>query len=204
MSEARAEILARVSRALGEQRALRPLAMVAAGQRGEGDAAAFLARIREYGGVATKATELAEAIAEAVARQGVRRLAVPGDIPREWLPEEVEVVVDEGIGLETLTAVDGALTASACGIAATGTVVLDGGPGQGRRALTLVPDVHVCVVRRAQLVPDLPEALDLLAGSIAAGRALTFVSGPSATSDIEFVRVEGVHGPRRLEVVLQP
>ena len=94
------------------------------------------------------------------------------------------------------------LTTACVGIAETGTIVLDHGPGQGRRALTLVPDRHVCVVHADQVVPDVPDAMARLATSVARGRPLTWVSGPSATSDIELTRVEGVHGPRVLHVVL--
>ncbi len=94
------------------------------------------------------------------------------------------------------------ITGCTLAIAATGTFVLDGGPGQGPRRLTLVPDLHVCVVREDQIVPGVPQAVAALREAAAAGRPLTFVSGPSATSDIELDRVEGVHGPRRLEVVL--
>ena len=83
-----------------------------------------------------------------------------------------------------------------------GTIVLDHGPDQGRRALTLVPDLHVCVIRDDQLLADVPEAVQRLQTSVNDGRPLTWISGPSATSDIELDRVEGVHGPRRLHVVL--
>ena len=94
------------------------------------------------------------------------------------------------------------MTASRLAIAESGTVVLDGGPGQGRRALTLLPDYHLCVVRSSDVVSLMPEAIALLQDAVAAGRPLTFFSGPSATADIELDRVEGVHGPRTLDVIL--
>ena len=103
---------------------------------------------------------------------------------------------------QELNAIEGVLTASVVSIAETGTIVLDHGPDQGRRALSLVPDLHLCVVRADQVVSDVPEAVGRLAASIGQGRPLTWISGGSATSDIELNRVEGVHGPRTLLVVL--
>ena len=130
-------------------------------------------------------------------------IAVPVGVPAAWLPAELEAVGDEPpLTARELDGLDGVLTASALAIAETGTVALDHGPGQGRRALTLLPDLHVCVVDAATVVDDVPDALAALAEPIAAGRPITLVSGPSATSDIELNRVEGVHGPRRLEVLL--
>ena len=113
-----------------------------------------------------------------------------------------EVVEDDGLSVRELDELDGALTGCAVAIAETGTFVLDGGSGQGRRALTLVPDLHICVVREDQVVGLVPEAVGKLEDAVRTGRPLTFVSGPSATSDIELDRVEGVHGPRVLHVVL--
>jgi L-lactate dehydrogenase complex protein LldG len=104
--------------------------------------------------------------------------------------------------LEQLEHCDGVLTGCALAIALTGTIVLDAGAAQGRRALSLVPDLLICVVRAEQIVGSVPQAFDRLGGAIRQGRPVTFISGPSATSDIELERVEGVHGPRRLEVVL--
>ena len=141
---------------------------------------------------------LATVVGEACGAHAVRRLAVPLDLPDGWRPDGIVLVPDDGLAGAELDAVDGALTGCALAIADTGTIVLDSGPAQGRRALTLIPDLHLCVVFADTLVGTVPEAFD----RISVERPVTFVSGPSATSDIELQRVRGVHGPRRLEVVV--
>ena len=146
--------------------------------------------------------ELAEAIGRIAAGHGARRLAVARGLDPAWRPEGLDLVEEPELSVAQLDEVDGVITASALAIARTGTIVLDGGPGQGPRRLTLVPDLHVCVVEAHQVVGAVPEAIQALKGAAEAGRPLTFVSGPSATSDIELERVQGVHGPRRLEIVL--
>ena len=163
----------------------------------------FIERVAEYKAIVhvTTATELPQAIAAAIAGRGVRRLVVPAGLPEDWLPAGVTVLRDEpSLGNAALDDSDGVLTASALGIAQTGTIVLDGGPGQGRRALSLIPDYHLCVVQDEQIVGLVPEAIATLLPR--SSRPITFISGPSATSDIELSRVEGVHGPRTLEVLV--
>jgi L-lactate dehydrogenase complex protein LldG len=193
---AREEILARVRAALsdvpaGEDAAPAPYA---APPGASDQVALFAERVADYR--ATVATD----VAEALAGHGARRVGVPAALPEAWRVDGVELVRDDDLGHRELDALDGALTGCAVAIAETGTFVLDAGDGvSGRRALTLVPDLHVCVVRRDQVVATVPEAIAALDGRRG---PFTFVSGPSATSDIELDRVEGVHGPRTLVVVL--
>lgn len=168
----------------------------------------FAERVAEYRATVhrVEAGGLQTAIAEACDRRGLRSLAVPGDLPRGWLPPEVAISRDtpeSRLSTEQLDRSDGVLTGCALGIAQTGTIVLDGGSRQGRRALTLVPDYHLCVVYEDQIVGLVPEAIARLSLELReSNRPITFISGPSATSDIELNRVEGVHGPRTLDVIL--
>ena len=200
MQSARDEVLARVRAALRD---------VSAGEAPEpapyepppapaGDPVErFAERVADYRATVREAEDLAATIARVCDEHGARRIGVPAELP--WRPDAIELVEDRGLSARELDALDGALTGCALAIAETGTIVLDGGERSGRRALTLVPDLHLCVVERAQVVATVPEAIRALEGRRG---PFTFVSGPSATSDIELDRVEGVHGPRRLEVLL--
>jgi L-lactate dehydrogenase complex protein LldG len=170
--------------------------------------ARFAERTAEYDAKVHRVShdELPGAIEEALKRRVVKRLVIPPYLPKGWIPEGVETLPDAARSRLTnaqLDRSDGVLTGCALGIAQTGTIVLDAGRAQGRRALTLLPDYHLCVVREEQIVGLVPEAFAKLEETLKAeGRAVTFISGPSATSDIELNRVEGVHGPRTLEVLI--
>ena len=160
-------------------------------------------RLEDYRAVVVRSAADDAAIAAAVAT-ALRGVGVAGDVvtapavPVAWLGG-IEGGADDGsLSPRELDVVPAVVTGSVVAVAETGTIVLDASPWCGRRALTLVPDVHVCVVRTADVLQTIPEALERLDPS----RPLTFVSGPSATSDIELNRVEGVHGPRTLVVVL--
>lgn len=165
-------------------------------------------RLLDYKAFVRRTTpdRLASTVADALRQRGVRTLAVPDGVDPTWLAEAreggVEVVADPGpdgpLSVDALDRVDGVLTRCALAVAATGTLVLDGTSGQGRRVVTLVPDYHLCVVEADQVCADVPQAIARLEPT----RPTTMISGPSATSDIELDRVEGVHGPRTLEVVL--
>jgi L-lactate dehydrogenase complex protein LldG len=150
------------------------------------------------------ADKLASSIQASLERQGIKRLIVPQGLPESWKPKSCELLEESTRLLEhpELERADGVLTGCTLAIAETGTLVLDHARGQGRRALTLIPDFHLCVLLESQIVDNLPAAMKSLEPSILAGRPLTFISGPSATSDIELSRVEGVHGPRTLEVLI--
>lgn len=200
---ARQEMLARIAAALG------PAPATVDVPRGyittsEDDRATilerFVERVEDYRASVTRthSGSLAAALAEALA--DARSIVVAHDLDLP-LPDGVEVHRDNlaaPLGVDRLDTVDGVVTTAAVGIADTGTIVLDAGPGQGRRAITLVPDLHVCVVAAAQVVATVPEAVRRLDAT----RPQTWISGPSATSDIELDRVEGVHGPRTLRVIL--
>jgi L-lactate dehydrogenase complex protein LldG len=211
MTAAREEILRRVRSALRDVTAGDQADAPAPGvyrkrseESREDIVARFAERVSEYRATVHQvaAGDLPAAIAATLQRRGIRRLVVPADLPEAWPPGDIQLLRDEQLSPEELDAADGVLTGCAAGIAETGTIILDGGPRQGRRAITLVPDYHLCVIEESQIVALVPEAIALLHEAAQAGRPITFVSGPSATSDIELNRVEGVHGPRTLDVLV--
>ena len=169
----------------------------------------FVEYVLDYKAVVRRVpeAEVPEAIGALLVERGVTSMVLPAGVDATWR----KAVVDAGVTVHAddpplsrveLNGIDGVLTASRVGIADTGTIVLDHRDDQGRRALSLVPDLHICVVRADQVVSDVPEAVVRLQASIEDGRPLTWISGGSATSDIELNRVEGVHGPRTLLVIL--
>ncbi|HEY2888288.1 MAG TPA: lactate utilization protein C [Candidatus Limnocylindrales bacterium] len=164
----------------------------------------FTERVADYRANVHRASPatIGAVVAAALGSRGARSLVVPAGLPEPWLAglgEGFERRADEpALSHARLDGIDAVVTGCAVAIAETGTIVLDAGPGQGRRVLSLLPDCHVCVVRTDQVVGEIAEALARLEPR----RPLTWISGPSATSDIELDRVEGVHGPRKLDVVI--
>ena len=201
MRGAREEVLGRIDAALGPSivvpevpRGYRP-----AGAIGGDVVALFCSRAADYRATVRRVgePELRAALAEACAERGSTRVAAAA----AWA-ERVSFAVPDSpdIAPAALDDFDAALTGCALAIAETGTIVLDGGAESGRRALTLVPDHHLCIVREEQIVATVPDAIAKLQQTAEAGNPITLVSGPSATSDIELERVEGVHGPRKLDI----
>lgn len=204
MADARAEVLGRIRAALADRPAPVRVPRDYDRTRDLGDPLTLLEKqIADYRAVVRRVREadLPAAIESALAARGARVMAAPADLPSWWRVGEVVWSLDTAmtpLSVAALDRADGVLTGCAVAIAETGTIVLDAGAAQGRRALTLLPDYHLCVVGADQVVATVPEALARLDPT----RPLTFVSGPSATSDIELDRVEGVHGPRNLEVLV--
>ena len=204
MADSRDVVLGRIRTALSDRPAPPAVRRDYELARDVGDAVALFAeRVADYRAVVHRVREAAlpARIEESLRARGARKMVAPADVPGWWRVAEVVWSLDEPahpLSRTTLDRSDGVLTGCAVAIAETGTIVLDAGVAQGRRALTLLPDYHLCVVLESQIVGTVPEALARLDPA----RPLTFISGPSATSDIELDRVEGVHGPRNLEVLV--
>ena len=210
---AREEILARIRRALADVPKDEPAGVSRGylhehGTRTEAETADLLAEnLADYRAQVHRGSEaeLPALIARLLAEHGSTSVAIPEALPEAWLtelPPAVARIPDSPeLTPQRLDEVQSVISACALAIAETGTIVLDGGPGQGRRLLTLVPDHHICVVRvPEQVVTSVPRAFEH--GRLSPVRPQTWIAGPSATSDIELDRVEGVHGPRKLEVIL--
>lgn len=216
MSEARSEMLATIRKALANiPESEKPDdSEIKRTYHQKGDltqkevAELFAERVGEYKARVQRVTKsnLKKVIADSCKRENIQKLVIPEGFPKEWLPVDLDLLFDGSESRLThylLDQSDGVITTCAHGVAQTGTIILDAGEGQGRRALTLVPDYHLCIVREDQIVELIPEGFSAVKSSVQKeGRPITFISGPSATSDIELSRVEGVHGPRRLEVLI--
>ncbi|MGO9230257.1 MAG: LutC/YkgG family protein [Bryobacteraceae bacterium] len=207
--DAKQEILGRIRKAVGgpgnraaDYAAIPREYRSEGGMAPEARAELFAARLYDYGTSVYRCTtaQIADAVAQALSARRRTGIVVSHGVPASWLPDNFEFVEDDGLSYSTLDESNGVLTGCEIAVAFTGTIILRHGPGQPRRAVTLVPDYHLCVVRAQQVVETLPEAIRRMAEFRTA--PLTTISGPSATSDIEMTRVKGVHGPRTLDVVL--
>jgi L-lactate dehydrogenase complex protein LldG len=213
MSDAREAILERIRAGLtaGTDRGSDPIIEFAAISRGyiregrlDSDARLRLLidRLHDYDAnvVETTADSLSQTISAILNQHEQKKVIAADGIPSEIFPQDFEFLPERETGTDELNECDGIVTLCTVAIASTGTIVLTHGPSEGARRVTLLPDRHLCVVRAEQVVETVPEAFDRLAPF--ATRPLTFISGPSATADIEMTRIRGVHGPRILDVVL--
>jgi L-lactate dehydrogenase complex protein LldG len=212
MTEARTEILRRIRTATldmadttaieAEWSGIRRAYKVAASVEREGLLHQLEDRLKDYdaGVYRTSPDGLRGLLGKILTQRGKQMMAVPQGIATDWMPEGIVFVEDERGDVKSVDVCDGVLTSATLAIAETGTIVLQDAPGQGRRAATLLPDYHLCVVDAANVVQTVPEAIALLQKT--ADKATTFFSGPSATADIEMTRIKGVHGPRFVDVVL--
>lgn len=213
---ARDEIIARIRTALADVPSVSPEQDVPVPweyhrpTRTEGVVDLFVERVEDYKAtvIRTGASSVGQVVADALRERGAANAVLPSGLDQAWVDAVsgagIEVRRDEPrMTRAQLDATDAVVTACRVGAAESGTIMLDHRADQGRRALTLVPDLHVCVVRASQVVSDVPEAVAAIAPSVREDRQpVTWISGGSATSDIELSRVEGVHGPRTLVVVL--
>jgi L-lactate dehydrogenase complex protein LldG len=169
----------------------------------------FVERLKEYDAEVVECDPegLAAAIAAQLTASGRRRFVAPEGLPADWLAPGFEWKIDGHLEVREVEQAEGVVTACFCGVADSGTIVLHHGPAEGRRIITLLPDWHLCVVRASQVVETLPEYFDKCAsrdqrsenrdqGAEALPKLVTWISGPSATADIEMTRIKGVHGPR--------
>ena len=171
-------------------------------ERSEGSLALLIERLMDYDAVVERTSDakVAETLLRLLRSQGLTKVLVPQGFPRQWHPQDRATVECDSSSVALIESFDGVVTTAALGIAETGTLVLTHGPGQGRRAFSLVPDRHLCILRSTDVVATVPDAFARLAAD--SRSPITFISGPSATADIEMTRIKGVHGPRFLTVLL--
>ncbi len=186
-------ILGRIRAALGSTAAEVPIPRDYRREDPRADLDLLVDRLVDYRAVVHRGTDVPAIVRDIV---GDGAVVVPPGLPAAWLP--ATAVIDDNLPADRIAAASGVVTAAAVAVAETGTIVLDASPDQGRRILSLLPDLHICVLRPEQVVGSVPAAVARLDPA----RPLTWISGPSATSDIELNRVEGVHGPRNLHVIL--
>jgi len=160
----------------------------------------FTERLIDYDAVVYRCAEaeVPATVVNALTERGKRSLVIPPNLRRDWLPAEMQFVPDADLPYPELDASEGSLTGCTAAIAMTGSILLGHGPNEGRRALTLIPDYHLCVVYSGQVVETVPEGIRQMSGCA----TITTISGPSATADIEMTRIKGVHGPRSFDVIL--
>lgn len=195
-------LVARPPEQLLEARAALPRPYIRAGAVSRGGCAELMIeRLRDYDAEVVECgpEQLPAVIAAQLAASGRRRFAAPEGLPAAWRAAGFEWEIDRGLSAAKVNQADGVVTAAFCGVADSGTIVLHHSPQEGRRVLTLVPDWHLCVLRASQIVETLPE---YFARCPEPPRLVTWISGPSATADIEMTRIKGVHGPRFLHVIL--
>ncbi|SMO54182.1 LutC/YkgG family protein [Gracilimonas mengyeensis] len=216
MSKAKDEILHRIQSALKEVPADEKREDVAVNREyiqkgnlsGEELVTLFVERSGEYQATVKriKKEELKDEISKACDRHKAIKMVIPAGFKTDWLPDLLEPQFDDSgapLSHDELDQLDGVISTCALAVAQTGTIILDAGAGQGRRVLSLLPDYHLCIVREDQIVETVPEGFAGVSDQVKKeGRPITFISGPSATSDIELNRVEGVHGPRKLDILV--
>lgn len=210
MTEAREQILATVRRALGHNPGDRAAEYAAITRQYQQTAnlnqaqilELFESRVHDYEGEICRSPEadLPATLARVLSGRNKQSMLIADSVPRDWLPPNFDFLHDQELSYQDLDRVEGVLTTCALAIATTGTIVLRHSPEEGRRALSLVPDYHLCIVRAGQIVQTVVEGIRNMASL--GDAPLTTISGPSATSDIEMTRVKGVHGPRTLDVVI--
>jgi L-lactate dehydrogenase complex protein LldG len=209
MSEAREAILKRVRAAAHRAEPDREAEYRRVARRyripsepGEARVQLFIDRLTDYGSEVIRCDEpeIADAVSALLTRRQKHDLLAPLGVPRDWLPEGFSFRQAEGLTYDEIDRFDGVITGASLAIALTGTLILRHSPEEGRRAYTLIPDYHLCIVFEDQVAGSVPEAIEILSGWDRA--PITTVSGSSATSDIEMTRVKGVHGPRTLDVIL--